>query len=235
MRSIKFGRRGVLPTPRAIRRKGGCWIDRQAPSTHQGVCREKPGAAASTAHTISLWKIPSIDSALIRQAALGIPPRFLLGWLRSKRELGWGLEHRLPFPSIQMRLSLLGNSLQSLPVLPPPGAAGLGSKWGETPYSLSRSSRTVPDFCHQAGSPSSCWGGRKLPSHVGSLTLPPPTTPLLPTTFVCISSILDVHTSAPRKHSPKKTDWELPIEETEAQREKGPWSPWKSQDKTGAS
>ena len=118
----------------AISRKGVCWTDRQAPSTQIGRMQQGDRAAASAAHTISLWKIPSIDSALIRQAALGIPPRFLLGWVRSKRESGWGLEPRLPFPSIQMRLSLLGNRLQSHLVLPSPGAAGSGSKGGERPH-----------------------------------------------------------------------------------------------------
>lgn len=111
-------------------------LDRQTSPFHPlGRVKWGDRAAASTAHTISLWKIPSIDSALIRQAALGFPPtRFLLGWVRSKREPGWGLEPHLPFPSIQMRLLLLGNSLQSLLVLPPLGAAGSGSKGGERPH-----------------------------------------------------------------------------------------------------
>lgn len=66
-------------------------LDRQISPFHPlGRVTGEARAAASTAHTISLWKIPSIDSALIRQAALGIPPRFLLGWVRSKREPGLG-------------------------------------------------------------------------------------------------------------------------------------------------
>lgn len=94
------------------------------------------GADASSTHTTSLWKIPSIDLTLIRQSALGIPLRFLLGQLRSKREskrvwAGGCSVACQPFPSIQMCLSLLGNSLQSLLVLPPPGAARLGSKGSE--------------------------------------------------------------------------------------------------------
>lgn len=44
------------------------------------------GADAASIHITSLWKIRSIDLTLIRQAALGIPLRFLLGQLRSKRE-----------------------------------------------------------------------------------------------------------------------------------------------------
>ena len=110
-------------------------LDRQKSPFHPlGRVQQGDRAAASATDTISLWKIPSIDSALIRQAALGIPPRFLLGRVRSKSESGWGLEPRLPFPSIQMRLSLLGNCLQSLLVLLSPGAAGLGSKGGERPH-----------------------------------------------------------------------------------------------------
>lgn len=143
--------------------------DRQTSPFHPlGRVTGEARAAASIAHTISLWKIPSIDSALIKQAALGIPPRFLLGRVRSKREPGWGLEPRLPFPSIQMRLPLLGNSLQSLLVLPPPGAAGSGSKGRrETPHLFSRSSLTKLEISVKR--PFSYPGSH--PPHPGRLTL----------------------------------------------------------------
>lgn len=78
-------------------------LDRQAGPFHPlGRVLGEARAAATTAHTSSLWKIPSIDSALIRQSALGISPRFLLGQLRSKREperAGLGAGAALPFPS----------------------------------------------------------------------------------------------------------------------------------------
>ena len=88
-------------------------------------------AAASKAHTISLWKIRCIDSALIKQAALGIPPRFLLGRERSKREPGWGAGAS---PAIPIDPDAPPVARQQPPVssgLLPPGAAGLGSKGEE--------------------------------------------------------------------------------------------------------
>lgn len=73
-------------------------LDRQKSPFHPlGRVQQGDRAAASATDTISLWKIPSIDSALIRQAALGIPPRFLLGRVRSKRVgLGAGASSAIP-------------------------------------------------------------------------------------------------------------------------------------------
>lgn len=70
------GDMSTSPAPVLPAGRGGV-LDRQTSPFHSlGRVKQGDRAAASTAHTISLWKIPSIDSALIRQAALGIPPGF---------------------------------------------------------------------------------------------------------------------------------------------------------------
>lgn len=66
-------------------------LDRQKSPFHPlGRVQQGDRAAASAAHTISLWKIPSIDSALIRQAALGIPPQVSAGPGEIKERVGLG-------------------------------------------------------------------------------------------------------------------------------------------------
>lgn len=91
-------------------------------------------AAASIAHTISLWKIPSIDSALIKQAALGIPPPPQVsagpGEIKERAGLGAGA-----LPAIPIDPDAPPVARQQPPVSPgpsPPGAAGSGG--GERPY-----------------------------------------------------------------------------------------------------
>lgn len=87
------------------------------------------GADAASIHITSLWKIPSIDLPLIRQAALGIPLRFLLGQLRSKREpkrVGLGAGASPAFP-IDPDATLVAR--QQPPVSPGPSSPQGRQDW----------------------------------------------------------------------------------------------------------